>query len=118
MWYLGLVAPQHAGSKFPGIEPAFPARQGTFLTTGLPGEVLPLQRFLTPGFVSLHSSLLLTVSSLPLFILLSMVTYHFRGLPGGSVVKNPPAVQEMQVRSLGGEEPLQEGTATRSSILA
>ena len=40
------------------------------------------------------------------------------GFSCGSVVKNPPAVQEMQVRSLGGEEPLQEGTATRSSILA
>ena len=26
--------------------------------------------------------------------------------PGGSVVKNPPAMQEMQVRSLGWEDPL------------
>ena len=26
------------------------------------------------------------------------------GFPGGSVVKNPPAVQEMQVQSLGGED--------------
>ena len=36
-------------------------------------------------------------------------------------VKNPPAMQEMQetqVRSLGWEEPLEEGVVTRSSTLA
>ena len=44
-----------------------------------------------------------------------------RALPGGSVVKNLPVVQKMQeilVRSLGHEEPLEEGIATHSSILA
>ena len=40
------------------------------------------------------------------------------GFPGGSVVKNPPAVQEMQVRSLDREDRLQKNTATHSSILA
>ena len=40
------------------------------------------------------------------------------GFPGGSVVKNPPATQEMQVRSLGGESPLKKEMATQSSILA
>ena len=33
-------------------------------------------------------------------------------------VKNLPAMQETQVQSLGGEDPLEEGIATRSSILA
>ena len=33
------------------------------------------------------------------------------------LVKNPPAVQETLVRSLGWEDPLEEGTATHSSIL-
>ena len=33
------------------------------------------------------------------------------------VVKKPPAI-EMQVRSLGREDPLEEGMATLSSILA
>ena len=37
---------------------------------------------------------------------------------GGSVIKNPPAVQEMQVRSLGWKDPLEEERATHSSILA
>ena len=34
------------------------------------------------------------------------------------VVKNLPAMQETQVRSLGWEDPLEKGTATHSSILA
>ena len=41
--------------------------------------------------------------------------------PGGSVVKNLPAVQETQerrVRSLDRDAPLEEGTATHSRILA
>ena len=43
------------------------------------------------------------------------------GFPGGSEVKNQPAMQElqeMQVQSLGQEDPLEEGMATYSSILA
>ena len=34
------------------------------------------------------------------------------------LVKNLPAMQETQVRSLGREDPLQKGKATHSSILA
>ena len=34
------------------------------------------------------------------------------------LVKNPPAVRETWVRSLGWDEPLEEGMATHSSILA
>ena len=34
------------------------------------------------------------------------------------MVKNPPAVQEMQVQSLGQEVPLEREMATHSSILA
>ena len=33
-------------------------------------------------------------------------------------MKNPPAEQEMQVQSLGREDPLEEGMATHPSILA
>ena len=43
------------------------------------------------------------------------------GFPGGSVVKNLSTVQEMQetqFRSLSWEDPLEEGKATHSSILA
>ena len=40
------------------------------------------------------------------------------GFPGDSVVKNPPAVLETWVRSLGQEDPLEKEMATHSSILA
>ena len=43
------------------------------------------------------------------------------GFPGSTVIKNPSAMQEMQemrVQSLGGEDPLEEGLATHSSIFA
>ena len=34
------------------------------------------------------------------------------------LVKNPPAMRETLVRFLGGEDPLEKGKATHSSILA
>ena len=34
------------------------------------------------------------------------------------MVKNPPVIQETQVQSLGGEDPLEKGMATHSSIPA
>ena len=40
------------------------------------------------------------------------------GFPGGSVIKNLPAMQENQVLSLGQENPLEKGVATHFSILA
>ena len=43
-----------------------------------------------------------------------------KGFPQGSVVKNPPAMQQMQetqVRSLGQEDPLEEEMVIHSSIL-
>ena len=40
------------------------------------------------------------------------------GFPGGSVVKNLPAVQETRIQSLGWEDPPEKGRATHSSILA
>ena len=53
---------------------------------------------------------------------LPLVYFKFlEGFPGGSVVKNLLAMQEtqeMQVPSLGPEDPLEEGMATHSSILA
>ena len=45
-------------------------------------------------------------------------TFTFMSFLSGSVVKNLPAMQETQVPSLGQEDPLEEGMATHSSILA
>ena len=39
----------------------------------------------------------------------------FQGFPGGSVVKNLPAKQETQVRSMDWEDLLEKEIATRSS---
>ena len=41
-----------------------------------------------------------------------------KGFPSGSVVKNLPAKQETRVQSLAQEDPLEERTATHSSIVA
>ena len=43
---------------------------------------------------------------------------YAQGFPGGSVVENPPAMQESQVRFLGWEGPLGKEVATHFSILA
>ena len=40
------------------------------------------------------------------------------GFPGGWAVKNPLAMQETWVRSLGQEDPLEKEMETHSSILA
>ena len=56
-----------------------------------------------------HSGILLV------FICISLIID--KGFPGGSVVKNLPAMQETQVQYLGGEDPLEEGMATHSRIL-
>ena len=50
-----------------------------------------------------------------------MICYNYTyigGFPGSSVVKNLPLTQEIQFRSLGSEDPLEEGMATHSSTLA
>ena len=60
--------------------------------------------------------------SSPLSILLFLfLKKNYLGLPGVSAIKNAPAVQEtqeMRVQFLGWEDPLEEGMATHSSILA
>ena len=52
----------------------------------------------------------------------NIITYHQGHVSAGTLVtqtvKNLPAVQETRVRSPGQEDPLEEGMATHSSILA
>ena len=50
--------------------------------------------------------------------LVNLLYSALRDFPGGSVVKNPPAMQETQVQSLNVKDALEEGIATHSSILA
>ena len=50
------------------------------------------------------------------------INFKYMGFPRGSAVKNLPAMQEaqqeLQVQSLGREDPLEEEMATHSSTLA
>ena len=59
-----------------------------------------------------------TVEIVRLVLIISILILW--GFSGGSGIKNPPAkqqMQEIQVQSLGGEDPLKEDMATYSSIL-
>ena len=58
-----------------------------------------------PGFLECTSVASFNMALCPLF-------------PGGSVVKNLPAMQGTRVQSLSWEGPLEKGMATDSSILA
>ena len=49
--------------------------------------------------------------------LLQALSVHWASLVA-QLVKNPPAMQETWVRSLGREDPLEKGKATHSSMLA
>ena len=44
--------------------------------------------------------------------------HKIRDLPVAQTIKNLPAMQETQVRSLGQEDSLEKGMATHSSVLA
>ena len=44
--------------------------------------------------------------------------YPLKHFPGGSTVRNSPAVQETWIQSQGQEDPLEKEMATHSNILA
>ena len=46
------------------------------------------------------------------------MSFIIRSFPGGSMLKNLPAMQEMKVQTLGWEDLLEEGMATHSTIHA
>ena len=60
---------------------------------------------------------MLEIDGLEFKLYLAAYIFYLMGFPGGSVVKNPTAKQEMQVQSLGWEDPLEKELATHSSIL-
>ena len=54
---------------------------------------------------------------LHIWITTRLIIRNILGIPGGSVVKNIPAMQEMWVWSVGQEDPLEKEMATHSNIL-
>ena len=69
------------------------------------------QRLVSPGFGQCHTDGSQLHDDLDYDLLTS------QGFPGGSVVKNPRAMQDTWVRSLSREDPLEKRMATHSSIL-
>ena len=102
-YWSGQLFPSPGNLTNPGIKPRSPALQADSLPAGPPGKPLLLGVFLKA---------------------FSVICYQLAlnwGFSGGLAVKKLPAVQEMQkvqVWSLGWEDPLEEGMATHSSILA
>ena len=68
-------------------------------------------------FIPTGWALLQKGSALPLRTHISKCLGLTLVFPGGSVVKNPSAIQETWFQSLGQEGPLEEEMATLSSIL-
>ena len=66
----------------------------------------------------IDKSLLSCFAPFPMNISSSSRTIFLQASLGAQTVKNPPAMQETWVPPLGGEEPLEKGMATYSSILA
>ena len=65
-----------------------------------------------------YSAILANFLSLDFLILVITKLLHARSSLVAHLVKNPPAMWETWVRSLGWEDPLEKGTSTHSSILA
>ena len=53
-----------------------------------------------------------------IMVIFNMIFIILLGLPSGSVVKAPPAMQETRVLFVGWEDPLGKEMAAHSSILA
>ena len=73
-----------------------------------------------PVSLALHGEFLITAPPGKFKCNLFMAKYGINwGFPGNSAVKNLPVMQKMQetqVQSLDGEDPLEKGMATHSSI--
>ena len=81
------------------------------------GSTLILVEYLQDYVICLCSYLLTRLENRSCFVL---VFYHCvsRASLVAQLVKNPPAMQETWVRSLGWEDLLEKGKATKSSVLA
>ena len=81
----------------------------------------PKKRTFDPFLVTVASFPCGKVPSPPLtdcVALVKCLIQDLKGFPGGSVVKNWPAMQKTWVQFLGREDPLEEEMATHSRILA
>ena len=121
------------GEESAACEPAVSSSQGLPLTSVQPlsvalqssllpslGHMSSFHKLQSESFFKIQNNRKIAsdfenVSKLLRKFKLSMI---FKGFPSISVVKNLPAMQEMQVQSLDWEDPLEEEMATHSSTLA
>ena len=66
-------------------------------------------------YTCIHIIYVLNISYI--YIIYALYVYFLGGFPGGSMAKNLPAKQEMWVRFLSWEDPLEKEMATHSGIL-
>ena len=79
-------------------------------------KMVKIYKIVSSGFFSCIRYLLdVTVKKLDTALSVAGATLK-RAFPGASVVKNPPAMEEMRVQSLGQEDPLEKEMATHSEI--
>ena len=123
LWCTDLVASWHVGSSRPGIEPESPIWTGRFFTTEPPGKLIR-QSF--KWDIQCYENLTMLYLFLSFFLNLTRQMFRiwdlgtspgFRASLVAQMVKNPPAVRETWVQSLGGEDPLEREMTTHSSIL-
>ena len=96
----GLPFPSPGDLPHPGIKPGTPALEADVLTSEPPGK---------PNLDSILKSRDITLPIMVHLVKASLVA---------QTVKCLPAMPETQVRSLGGEDPLEKEMATHSSTLA
>ena len=128
------VPPGSMSSLWLGSFPSFPSLHGTFLhipnyttfrncptsmgTEVAPSSALPLVYLELPFAATCLWTLPVTSTPALQWDLNSLGSHRYWASLVSQTVKNLPAVRETWVRSVGLEDPLEEGMATHSSILA
>ena len=98
----------------PGVEPRSPSLQAD----SLPAELQGKPKNIGVGSLSLLQQIFPTQESNQGLSHCRWILYQLLDRLIAQLVKNPPAIQETPVRSLGWEDPLEKGKPTHSNILA
>ena len=123
-YWSGLTCPPPGNLPNRGIKPAsltFPALAGRYFTTRATWEdyVCVCIYMYMCVYIYTHTHIhIYTHVCIYIYICMYVYTHTHTGFSGGSAEKNLPTMQEMQVRSLGWEDPLEKEMATHSSIIA
>ena len=115
-YWSGLTCPPPGNLPNKGIKPASltsPALAGRCFTTSATWEDYVCVCICMYVYIYTYIHMYVYI-----YIYMYLYTHTHTGFSGGSAEKNLPTMQEMQVRSLGWEDPLEKEMATHSSIIA